>query len=101
MKFEQPMPGVQTYSAIEDGNLITGIVQDCAPIREYAMARHNAGLHGSSDMKQAASLPFEAVEKYLIVNGITFDEFMSNPAHIRAMCNDPDLRDFRIWPGRL
>ena len=101
MKTEQVLPGVQTYATLEDGNLITGIKQDCAPIREDAIARHNAGFHGSSDVKHAARLPVEAVEKYLIVNGITFDEFMKNPMHIRAMCNDPDLRDFRIWPGKL
>jgi hypothetical protein len=101
MKFEYVMPGVQTYSTLEGGDLITGIVQDCAPIREDAIARHNEGMHGSADMKHAARLPMEAVEKYLIANGITFEEFMKNPAHTKAMCNDPALRDFRIWPGRV
>jgi hypothetical protein len=101
MKFEQVMPGVQTYSTLEDGNLITGMVQDCAPIREDAIARHNAGMFGSSDFKHAAKLPIEAIEKYLIVNAITFEEFVRNPAHIKTMCNDPDLRDFRIWPGKV
>lgn len=101
MDFKQVMPGVQTYSTLEDGNLVTGMVQDWNPIREYAMGAHNAGLHGSNDFKHAAKLPQEAIEKYLIVHGIDFQEFMTNPAHIKAMCNDPDLRDFRIWPGRV
>jgi len=34
-------------------------------------------------------------------HNIEFSEFMQNKAHIRAMLNDPDLRNFRIWPGRV
>ena len=94
-------PGKQTVIALEDGNLITGTVQDCTAIREDAVARHNEGLHGSSEMKHAARLPDYAIEAYCNVNGITFSEFMQNREHIRRMCNDPALRDFRIWPGRL
>jgi hypothetical protein len=94
-------PGKQGVFAIEDGNLITGTVQDCMPIREFAQAKHKAGDFGSSDFKHAAKLPDYAIEAYCNVNGITFQEFMQNPAHIKAMCNDPDLRDFRIWPGRV
>lgn len=93
--------GVQTVVALEDGNLITGTVQDCTPIREYAQALHKEGAHGSSDFKHAAKLPTQAVEAYCNVNGIDLAEFMRNPFHIKAMCNDPALKDFRIWPGRL
>lgn len=97
----QTEPGVQAVVALEDGNLITGTVQDCDPIVEYAQALHNEGHHGSSDFKHAAKLPRVAVETYCNVNHITFAEFMQDPKHIKVMCNDPDLRKFRIWPGRV
>lgn len=93
--------GVQTVVALEDGNLITGTVQDCTPIREHAQALHKEGHHGSSDFKLAAELPEVVIETYCNLHGITFEEFMCNPFHLRAVCNDPDLRDFRVWPGRL
>lgn len=94
-------PGKQTVIALEDGALITGTLQDCTAIREDAMARHNAGLHGSADIKHAARLPDWAVERYCHLHGITFAEFMGNREHVRRMCNDPTLRDFRIWPGKV
>jgi hypothetical protein len=93
--------GVQTVVALEDGNLITGTVQDCTHIREYAKAMHNEGHHGSHDFKHAAKLPQQAVDAYCNVNRITFEEFMREPKHIKAMCNDPALKDFRIWPGKV
>jgi hypothetical protein len=93
--------GVYSVIALEDGNLITGTVQDCTPIAEDAKARHREGLHGTKEMKHAARLPAEAVEAYCNINGITFSEFMQNPVHTRLMCNDPALKDFRIWPGRV
>jgi hypothetical protein len=93
--------GTQSVVALEDGNLVTGTVQDCTPIREYAQALHKEGHHGSSDFKHAAKLPREAVEAYCNIHRITFEEFMQDRKHIKAMCNDSDLRDFRIWPGRV
>ena len=97
----QQAPGLQTVIALQDGNLITGTVQDCTPIAELAKALHREGFHGSSEFRHAAKLPDVAVDAYCNNNGITFQEFMNDPKHIRAMCNDPTLKDFRIWPGRL
>ena len=93
--------GVQTHIALEDGNLITGTVQDCTPILEDAKARHNAGFHGTSELKHAARIPSVVIETYCNVAGIDFSEFMQNPAHIKRVLNDPALKDFRIWPGAV
>lgn len=95
------LPGVVTEIALEDGNLITGTIQDCDPILEDAKARHKAEMFGTSEMKHAARLPLVAVETYCNVNGITFDEWMANPAHIKRMLSDPALSDFRIWKGAV
>lgn len=98
----QSAPGVMTVVDLShDGELTTGTIQDCTPIREYAQAAHKEGFHGSREMKHAAKLPAVAVETYCNVNRITFAEFMQNPVHVKAMCNDPALKDFRIWPGKL
>lgn len=92
---------VKTFSALEDGNLITGTVQDCTPYAERAKAMHNEGLHGSNDMKLAATIPFVMVEKYCNDNNITFRECMTNSEHMRRIVNDPALAHFRVWPGRI
>lgn len=97
----QNSDGTQTVVALEDGNLVTGTVQDCVPIAEMAKARHNEGLHGSSDMRLAASVPFVFVEKYLNDHNITMQELGKSQEHQRRLLNDPALAHFRIWKGRV
>jgi len=95
------LAGIETVSTLQDGDLITGTIQDCDPILEDAKARHNEGLHGTSDMKHAARLPHLAVETYCNANGITLAEWMANPVHIKRMLSDPALSGFRIWAGAV
>jgi hypothetical protein len=76
-------------------------VQDVESVLEATKAAHNAGEHGSHDFRHAAELPMVLVEKYCNVNQITFAEFMRNPEHVKRMCNDPTLKHFRVWPGRV
>ena len=92
---------LDTKFYLHDGNLTVGRFQDCTQIVENTKAMHNEGYHGSSDMKLAAKLPFVSVEKYCNDNGLFFSEVMQDPKHIRAMLNDPDLKAFRVWPGRV
>lgn len=93
--------GVQSHIIEEDGKLHLGTVQDCSPILEKAKAMANEGMHGTKDMRLAATLPNVVIETYCNNNGITFQEWMSNPIHIKRMLNDPDLSGFRIWKGRV
>lgn len=93
--------GTQTVVALQEGNLITGTVQDCTAIAEYAKARHNEGLVGSSEMRLAASVPFVIVEKYLNDNKITMAEFSKSQEHKKRLLNDPANSHFRIWAGRV
>jgi hypothetical protein len=76
-------------------------VQDCTPIAEYAKAQHNAGFHGSSELKHAARIPNVIIEKYCNDHNIEFSEFMRNREHMRRVLNDPSLAAFRIWPGKV
>ncbi len=101
MKTISTIDGVQTQMGLQDGKLVTGSVQDCTPILEDAKARNRAGFHGTSEMKHAMRIPAVVVETYCNLQGIEFSEFMQNPVHVKRMLNDPDLRDLRIWEGRV
>jgi hypothetical protein len=84
-----------------DGSLTTGTIQDCTAILDNAKAKHNEGLHGSADLKLAASIPFVVVEQYCNTNNITFQEFMNSQDHKKRLLNDPNLSGFRVWGGRV
>ncbi len=101
MRTLQAVDGVQSKMVIQDGKTVLGTVQDCTPFIEDVKARHNEGLHGSSEMKHAARIPNVVVEMYCNQQGIEFHEFMANPVHIKRLVNDPALAAFRIWPGRV
>lgn len=97
----QTAPGVTTTVALQDGALVTGTTQDCTPYLERAQAMHNEGLHGSKDMRLAASVPMVLVETYLNLCGIEMSEFIRSPEHQKRFLNDPALAHFRIWKGRV
>lgn len=95
------MSDLQTKIHLHDDKMTVENVQDCTGYLERSQALHNEGFHGSNDFKHAAELPMVAIQTYLNREGITFAEWMSNPAHIKRMLNDPDLSKTRIWPGRV
>lgn len=104
MQTEQPYSGgldLSTTFAEQDGKLFVGRSQDCTPIAEDAKRRHNAGEFGTSEMKHAARIPNVIVEKYCNENGVTFEQFMADPAHIKRVVQHPDNSMFRIWKGAL
>lgn len=94
--------GVKTIVALNnDGSLTTGTVQDCEPILEHTKAMHNEGLHGSSDMRLAASIPLVVVEKWCNDNHVSYEELGRSAELKKRMLNDPALGLFRIWKGRV
>lgn len=97
----ETLPGVKSVVALQGSDLVTGTVQDCTPIVERTKALHNEGIHGSSEMRHAATFPFVLVEKYCNDKGITFEQFMNGREHVRAMLSDPALSHFRVWGGRV
>lgn len=83
----------------EDGGVRDLLYADMAQlhgIADYCKARQNEGLTGSKDMPVLAEFPAEIVEKYINDAGITFQEWMQNPVHVRRMLRDPALSAFRI-----
>lgn len=93
--------GVTTSFAEHDGKIFIAQTQDCTAIAERAKALHNAGEFGSSEMRHAATIPDVILEKYMNEHHVTYAELMTNPEHFRRICNDPDNKMFRIWPGRI
>jgi hypothetical protein len=76
-------------------------IQDCTPIVEHATALRHEGIHGDKEMRHAARFPMVVVERYCNEKGITFEEWMGNPEHAKAMLNDSALAAFRVWEGRV
>ena len=94
--------GVKTLVQLNhDGSLTTGTVQDCEPILERTKTLHSEGMHGSSEMRLAASIPVVVVEKWCNDNGVSYQELSRSPELKRRMLNDPSLGLFRVWKGRV
>jgi hypothetical protein len=74
--------------------------QDVEPMLDYARGRRIAGDTGSGDMRLAAEFPMIVVENYCNQAGITFEQFLADPAHAKRMLGDPSLSGFRVWQGR-
>ncbi|QLG87649.1 hypothetical protein HQ393_04925 [Chitinibacter bivalviorum] len=91
---------IQTAAHDADDKLTIVRTQDVEGILETAKRKAREGIHGSKDMRHAASFPMVLVEKYCQRTSITFAEFMREPKHAQAMLNDPDLSGFRIYQGR-
>lgn len=76
-------------------------IQDCTEIVEHAAGLRGIGKTGTKEMKHAARFPAVIVEQYCNAKGITFNEFLSNNVHVKALLADPALAAFRIWEGRV
>lgn len=95
------MDAVATRYHVGDGGAaVIERVQDCTPIAEHATRLRLEGVHGSNEMRHAARWPMVIVERYCNDRGITFEEWVKDNSHARAMLNDPALASFRVWGGK-
>lgn len=99
--YQHGASGVGTRFIEQDGRLVIGRSQDCTPIAEDAKRRQNAGEFGSGDMRHAARIPNVIVEAYMNKHGVTFEQVIADPVHMKRIVEDPDNSMFRIWKGRL
>lgn len=95
------MSDIRTNIQSEGDNLIFNRVQDCMPIVAQVNTMRQQGTTGDKEMRHAARFPMVIVEKYINEKGITFQEFMGNQSHIKAMMSDPALSAFRVWEGKV
>lgn len=84
-----------------DDRLVINRVQDVEPILDLTHDLRAAGRVGSGEFRYAASLPMVLVEAYCNDRGLSFHDFMADPCHANAMVNDPALKAFRVWEGRV
>jgi len=92
---------VHTRIVIEGDQMHTLRTQDCTPIAERAYSMHKEGMHGTKELKLAATIPNVIIEKYMNDHGVSFAEVIGNDVHMRRIVNDPDNKMFRVWPGRI
>jgi len=92
---------MKTELHLQGDDLVVHYQQDVEPILEFCKAQHNAGFHGTSEMRHAALVPDILVYAYIERNGITFHEFIANDEHMKRFLDDPSLSQFRIWKGKL
>lgn len=85
----------------EDGQLKIVHYEDVTAVLESCKARHNQGIHGHKETRHLAQVPASVVEKYCETRGVSYREFVRDKAHMKVILNDPDLRGFRIYPGRV
>lgn len=74
---------------------------DADTIAEYCKAAHNAGEHGSADMKHAMRVDGWFILDWCNRRGVTWGQFMRDKSLQNAFLDDPDLSVFRIWKGRI
>lgn len=92
---------VKTEYILDGDDMHVKRTQDCEPVLDLTSSLRSIGSVGSSEMRHCAKFPAVLVEKYCNINGITFQEWMSNSVHVERMLADPDLKSFRIWGGRV
>ncbi len=88
------------YSQADDVTIIER-VQNCDPVLCEAKMLREDGATGSNEMRHAAHFPAILVEQYCNDKGITLHEFLKDKKHAKSMLNDPALKGFRVWEGRV
>lgn len=68
---------------------------------DYCKHMRDTRQYGPPDCRNYGVIPAIIQQKYMNEAGITFAEFMRNPDHHKRLLNDPALKDFRIYPGRV
>jgi hypothetical protein len=85
----------------DDGKVYHQEAQDVEPVLLHAKYLRDSGQVGSSEMRHAAKIPWVVSENWRKKRGLTFEEFMGNPAHAAAFLNSEDAAPYRIWTGRI
>lgn len=85
----------------EDGKTLHVEAQDVEPVLLHAKFLRDSGQTGSGEMRHAAKIPTVVSENWRKARGISFHEFMANPAHMAAFLNSEEAAPYRIWKGRI
>ena len=81
---------ILTYADMDELDAVT---RECARIKEETKS--------TGDVTRVASVPFEMVQKFCDIKGITFQRFMATSEFNREFLNSEEVKAFRTWQGRL
>jgi hypothetical protein len=90
-----------SHLSVQDDLMVVKSMQDVQPILQSVKDKVEVGDVGSKDMKHAATIPMVVIEAYMNRVGLTFQEFLRDKEHIKAMLNDKSLEGFRVWKGAV
>jgi hypothetical protein len=96
------MDAVQTrFLEGADYSFAVSRTQDVEPIANFTQGMAALEQGNGKDVKYAAEIPNVIVEQYISRKGITFAQFCESQEHIKEIVNDPALKAFRVWQGRV
>jgi len=90
-----------SHLSVQDDLMVVKSMQDVQPILQSVKDKVEVGDVGTKDMKHAATIPMVVIEAYMNRVGLTFQEFLRDKEHIKAMLNDKSLEGFRVWKGAV
>lgn len=85
----------------QDGLIYHKEAQDVEPIMKHVRFLRESGQTGDKEMRHAAKIPVSVSENWRKARGLSFHEFMANPAHATAFLNSEEARPYRIWEGKV
>lgn len=101
---EAPESGITTRMALDsEGRLIVQRSHDVEPLLDH-LAELRATTNGKSksgELYHVGDLDPVVVEDYIKQAGITFQDFITDDAHIKRILMNPDFSKFRVWQGRF
>ena len=98
----RPPSDIKKRSMVRDGKLLLEKVQDVEPTIKQARAL--ADIHGGRvdpDAYHVARVPVVVLERWMKKRGVTFADFQRDPLLVKELVNDPELRAFRVFQGRV
>jgi hypothetical protein len=93
-RIEYDVSGREVIVHTESAASVHGVMETCKALQLN-------GITGEKEMRHLAEFPGYLIQQYCDQKGIQWAEWFQNPAHARAMLNDPDLAYFRVHRGSV
>jgi hypothetical protein len=94
VRIEYDDSGREVFVHTESAASVHGVMETCKALQLN-------GITGEKEMRHLAEFPGYLIQQYCDQKGIQWAEWFQNPAHARAMLNDPDLAYFRVHRGSV
>lgn len=90
------------YDALENKDVIA-VTQDCEPIvDEVKLLKQRTDGRGDTSLGyHVGRIPAAIINQYLKFAGVTFEEFCADNTHVMRIINNPELKRFRIFEGKV